>query len=213
MFSRAAEDRPANAFTAAKGEVRGRADEAGAAAGGGGALGAGFGVLGGVAAGAISVSALKGAVDMLDMLDDLSEKTGIATESLSALRYAGEVVGTPIEALATGVRKLSLNMAAAAGGGKEQAAAFQAIGVAFKNLDGSLRGSDAVLGDIADKFASFRDGPEKAALAVELFGKSGADMSPVLNKGAAGISDLRAEAERLGVVFGGGICGVGMWPS
>ena len=54
---------------------------------------------------------------MLDTLDALSEKTGIATESLAALRYAGEVVGTPIESLATGVRKLSLNMAAAAGGG------------------------------------------------------------------------------------------------
>jgi hypothetical protein len=198
-----AEDRTGNAFSTAKSKLSGLADEARAAAGGVGALGAAFGVLGGVAAGAISVSALKGAVDMLDMLDDLSEKTGIATESLSALRYAGEVVGTPVEALATGIRKLSLNMAAAAGGGKEQAAAFQAIGVAFKNLDGSLRGSDAVLGDIANKFAAFRDGPEKAALAVELFGKAGADMIPLLNKGASGIADLRTEAERLGVVFSG----------
>ena len=198
-----AEDKTGNAFGAVRGKLSGLADEAKAVASGVGALGAAFGVLGGVAAGAISVSALKGAVDMLDTLDDLSEKTGIATESLAALRYAGEVVGTPIEALATGVRKLSLNMAAAAGGGKEQAAAFTAIGVAFKNLDGSLRGSDAVLGDIASKFASFRDGPEKAALAVELFGKSGADLIPLLNKGAAGIADLRTEAEKLGIVFSG----------
>ena len=200
-----AEDKTGAAFGAVRGKLSGLADEAKAAAGGVGALGAAFGVLGGVAAGAISVSALKGAVDMLDMLDDLSEKTGIATESLAALRYAGEVVGTPIEALATGVRKLSINMSAAAGGGKEQAAAFQAIGVAFKNLDGSLRGSDAVLGDIASKFASFRDGPEKAALAVELFGKAGADMIPLLNKGSAGMEELRTEAERLGVVFSGGL--------
>ena len=198
-----AEDKTGAAFGAVRGKLSGLADEAKAAVSGVGALGAAFGVLGGAAAGAISVSALKGAVDMLDMLDDLSEKTGIATESLAALRYAGEVVGTPVEALATGVRKLSINMAAAAGGGKEQAAAFQAIGVAFKNLDGSLRNSDQVLGDIASKFASFRDGPEKAALAVELFGKSGADLIPLLNKGASGIADLRAEAERLGVVFSG----------
>ena len=198
-----AEDKTGNAFGAVRGKLSGLADEAKSVASGVGALGAAFGVLGGVAAGAISVSALKGAVDMLDMLDDLSEKTGIATESLAALRYAGEVVGTPVEALATGVRKLSLNMAAAAGGGKEQAAAFQAIGVAFKNLDGSLRGSDQVLGDIANKFASFKDGPEKAALAVELFGKAGADMIPLLNKGAVGIADLRTEAERLGIVFSG----------
>jgi len=200
-----AEDKTAGPFGAVKNNLAGLASQAKDAVNGVGALGAAFGVLGGVAAGAISVSALKGAVDMLDMLDDLSEKTGIATESLAAGAYAGEVVGTPIEALATGVRKLSINMSAAAGGGKEQAAAFQAIGVAFKNLDGSLRGSDAVLGDIAEKFATFRDGPEKAALAIELFGKSGADMIPLLNKGSAGMEELRTEAERLGVVFSGGL--------
>jgi len=198
-----AKDETGGAFGSVKNGLAGMATQAKDAVNGVGALGAAFGVLGGVAAGALSVSALRGSVNMLDELDDLSEKTGIATEALSALKYAGEVVGTPLEALATGVRKLSINMAAAAGGGKDQAAAFAAIGVSVKNLDGSLRGSDKVLGDIADKFASFRDGPEKAALAVDLFGKAGADMIPLLNKGSAGIADLRTEAERLGVVFSG----------
>ena len=202
-----AEDKTAGAFNSARKGLGGLAADAKSVASGLGGVGAAFSVLGGVAASVFSVQAVKGAVDMLDQLDDLSEKTGIATEALSALRYAGEVVGTPVEALATGIRKLSLNMAAAAGGGKEQAAAFQAIGVSFKNLDGSLRGSDQVLGAIADKFASFRDGPEKAALAVELFGKAGADMIPLLNKGSAGIDELRAEAERLGVVFSGDLAG------
>ena len=202
-----AEDKTAGAFNSARKGLGGLAADAKSVASGLGGVGAAFSVLGGVAASVFSVQAVKGAVDMLDQLDDLSEKTGIATEALSALRYAGEVVGTPVEALATGIRKLSLNMAAAAGGGKEQAAAFQAIGVSFKNLDGSLRGSDQVLGAIADKFASFRDGPEKAALAVELFGKAGADMIPLLNKGSAGIAELRTEAERLGVVFSGDLAG------
>ena len=202
-----AEDKTAGAFNSARKGLGGLAADAKSVASGLGGVGAAFSVLGGVAASVFSVQAVKGAVDMLDQLDDLSEKTGIATEALSALRYAGEVVGTPVEALATGIRKLSLNMAAAAGGGKEQAAAFQAIGVSFKNLDGSLRGSDQVLGAIADKFASFRDGPEKAALAVELFGKAGADMIPLLNKGSAGMAELRAEAERLGVVFSGDLAG------
>lgn len=198
-----AEDKTTGAFNSARKGLGNLAAEAKSVVSGVGAVRAAFGVLGGAVGAALSITAVKGAVDMLDQLDDLSEKTGIATEALSALRYAGEVVGTPIEALATGVRKLSLNMAAAAGGGKEQAAAFQAIGVSFKNLDGSLRGSDQVLGAIADKFASFRDGPEKAALAVELFGKAGADMIPLLNKGSAGMEELRQEAERLGVVFSG----------
>jgi len=198
-----ADDKTKGAFDSAKRNMGGLADQAKGMGSSIAGLGFNFAALGGAIAGAFSVAAVKGAIDTLDQLDDLAEKSGIAAESLSALRYAGEVVGTPLESLATGVRKLSLNMAAAAGGGKEQAAAFQAIGVSIKNLDGSLRGSDAMLGDIADKFASFRDGPEKAALAVELFGKAGADMIPLLNKGAAGIEELKNEAASLGVVFSG----------
>ena len=56
--------------------------------------------------------------DCIAHLDDIGARTieprEAVLQSLAALRYAGEVVGTPIEALATGVRKLSLNMAAAA---------------------------------------------------------------------------------------------------
>ena len=202
-----ADDKTKGAFDSAKRNMGGLADQAKGMGSSIAGLGFNFAALGGAIAGAFSVAAVKGAIDTLDQLDDLAEKSGIAAESLSALRYAGEVVGTPLESLATGVRKLSLNMAAAAGGGKEQIAAFQAIGVSFKNLDGSLRGSDAMLGSIADKFASFRDGPEKAALAVELFGKAGADMIPLLNKGAAGIEELKNEAARLGVVFSGDLAG------
>ena len=162
-----------------------------------------MGVLGVVVAAAFSGASIKAAADMADSLDDMAEKSGIAVRELSALRYAGEVVGTPLEALGTGIRKLSQNMAAAAGGAKEQSAAFKAVGVSIQEADGSLRSQDAVLGDIASKFAGYRDGAEKTALAIELFGKQGEALIPLLNQGAAGIAELRAEGERLGAVFGG----------
>lgn len=161
-----------------------------------------FGALGATIVAAFSGASLKGAIDMLDQLDDLSEKTGIAVQSLSALRYAGEVVGTPIEAIATGVKKLSVNMAEAAGGSREAQAVFKALGVTVKNADGSLRDQDAVLLDIADRFSEYRDGAAKAALAQQVFGKSGADMIPLLNQGRAGIEALRDEASKLGAVYG-----------
>lgn len=162
-----------------------------------------MGVLGVVVSAAFSGASIKAAADMADSLDDMAEKTGIAVRELSALRYAGEVVGTPLDALGTGIRKLSQNMAAAAGGAKEQSAAFKAVGVSIQEADGSLRSQDAVLGDIATKFAGYRDGAEKTALAIELFGKQGEALIPLLNQGAAGIALLRAEGEKLGAVFGG----------
>jgi hypothetical protein len=168
-----------------------------------GALPARFGTLGTAIAAAFTAVTIKGAIDTLDKLDDLSEKTGIAVESLSMLRYAGEVTGTPLEAIALSTKKLAASMAEAAGGNKEAAATFKAVGVEVKNADGSLRSQDAVLLDLADRFQGYEDGAAQAALAQRLFGKSGADMIPLLNQGSNGIRALRGEAEALGLVYGG----------
>jgi hypothetical protein len=164
------------------------------------------GKLGGVGAAlGAGLSALQVAnvLQVADQLDDLSEKTGISVEQLSALRFAGEAVGTELTSLTTGVRELSKRMADAAGGGKATSEAFRAIGVEVKNADGSLRSADEVLLDVADRFAQYEDGAAKAALAQELFGKSGADMIPFLNQGKQGIEGLRREAEQLGVIYSG----------
>jgi hypothetical protein len=171
-----------------------------------GGLAARFGgvtaVVAGIAGAFATVENLQ-ALKILDQLDDLSEKTGITVERLSELRFAGEAVGTPLEAIATGVGRLSKQMAEAAGGNKEAIETFKTLGVEVKNADGTLRGSDQVLGDIADRFRSYEDGAAKAALAQRIFGKSGADMIPLLNQGRDGIERLRREAEQLGAIYGG----------
>ncbi len=140
------------------------------------------------------IRSLKGALDTADRIDDLAEKFGVAAERLSAYRVAAEVAGTPTEALATGLRTLSKNLA-------EGGPAFAAIGVQTRQATGALREADTVLLEIADKFASYEDGAGKAALAQALFGKSGADLIPFLNRGGAGIKALTDEAQALGAVM------------
>ena len=140
------------------------------------------------------VRSLKGALDTADRVDDLAEKFGIAAERLSAYRVAAEVAGTPTEALATGLRTLSKNMA-------EGSPAFAAIGVQTRQANGALREADAVLLEVADKFSTYEDGAGKAALAQALFGKSGLELVPLLNKGGAGIKALGDEARALGAVM------------
>jgi len=162
-----------------------------------------FVALGGAVAGALAVTQAKAGIDLLDRLDDLAEKSGITVEKLSELRFAGEAVGTPLDALAGGVLRLSKQMAEAASGSKEAADTFKTLGIEVKNADGSLRSSDAVLGDLADRFASYEDGAGKAALAQRIFGKSGADMIPLLNQGSKGIERLKNEAIALGAIYGG----------
>jgi lambda family phage tail tape measure protein len=157
------------------------------------------------AASAAVIASAKSSIDLLDKLDDLSEKSGISVERLSELRFAGEATGTSFEQLTAGLTKLSREMALAAGGNKEAAAAFSAIGVAVTNSDGSLRNTGDVLADIATKFSGYKDGAAKAALAQELFGRSGADLIPILNQGASGIAALSSEAKQLGAVYSGDV--------
>jgi len=141
-------------------------------------------------------------IDKLDALDDLSEKFGVSAEKLGAYTYASEVAGTTTEAFSAGIGKLSKTMGDAAGGVKEAKAAFDAIGVSVTDASGKLRDGDEVLLDIAEKFAGYEDSAAKAALAQALFGKSGADMIPFLNKGRDGIKELTDEARKLGIVIG-----------
>lgn len=165
------------------------------------ALPARFGTLGIAIATAFSAVSVKSVIDGADQLNKLSQKTGIAVESLSELKYAGSLADVSIESIALGVKKLSSNMFEAASGGKEAAETFDLLGVAFKNGDGSLRNSDKVLADIAERFAGLADGPEKSALAVKTFGKAGADLIPLLNAGKHGLEAMRIEAKQLGVVI------------
>jgi hypothetical protein len=78
-----------------------------------------------------------------------------------------------------------LNLVKAAEGNEELARKFQALGVNVKDANGQVVPADKALKQIADRFADMPDGAQKAAAAVALFGKSGTDLIPMLNEGAA----------------------------
>jgi len=152
----------------------------------------------GLAAAAVTGGVLalaKSAIDLADDMRDLSQRTGVSVQTLGQFKVAAELSGTSLEGVAKGLNFLNKNMVAAATGGKDAAAAFQTIGVSTKDAQGNLRTADQVFLDIADRFAALRDGPEKAALAMRVFGKSGADLIPILNLGSK-------EIQRFGLGIG-----------
>lgn len=160
----------------------------------------------GVAAAGLAVATAfgamtKSAIDHGDQLDELAQQTGISVESLSRMEYAAKFSGIALEDLAKAQGKLSKQMVAAAEGNKNAVQAFQQIGVAVKNADGTLRDSEQVILDVAEVFSKMEDGAGKTAIAMELFGKAGASMIPFLNEGRAGIEKLNNEADALGVTM------------
>lgn len=142
---------------------------------------------------------IKNAIDAADHLNKLSQKIGISVEALSTLRFAAQLSDVSLETLQKGIKGLSQNITEANTGIGDGAQVFEALGISVRNADGSMKSTEAVLLQVADVFANLEDGAVKTALAVKLFGKSGMDMIPFLNQGAAGITQLTAEAERLGL--------------
>jgi hypothetical protein len=143
---------------------------------------------------------VQGALDSADSLSKMSQKTGIAVETLSGLKHAASLSDVSMDQLATGLKLLAKNAAEAAAGGKEQSATFKAMGIDVRDAGGNLKPIEVLLGEVADRFASYEDGAAKSALAQRVFGKAGADLIPLLNSGAAGLAAMREEAERLGIV-------------
>ena len=70
--------------------------------------------------------------------------------------------------------------------------ALRSIGVASTDSAGKVRSVDAIMLDLADKFAKMPDGAEKTALAMDLFGKSGMNLIPMLNQGKDALSQYSA---------------------
>ena len=138
-------------------------------------------------------------IDFADKLSDTAEKIGSTTESLSTLGYAAKMNGTDTETLITGLKKLSINAFDASKGSLEASQNFAALGVSFKNQDGTLKTSETLLKNVADKFAQMPNDANKTALAVKLFGKSGAELIPMLNQGSQGIAEMQAKARSLGL--------------
>jgi hypothetical protein len=151
-----------------------------------------------LAGGAFAGALVKNVADTADELAKLSAKTGIAVEDLSRLQYAAGLSGVSSDQLGGAITKLSKNMADAATGTGDAAAAFDAMGVSVKNADGTLKSQRDVLEEVADRFSGYADGAEKSALAQRIFGRAGADLIPLLNSGAKGLKDMADESDRLG---------------
>jgi hypothetical protein len=150
------------------------------------------GAVGGFAA-AIAGSAIVGgltavvkkSIDAGDELFNLQAKTGVAASALIGIGNAAKLADVDVGTLGKGLTKLNINLVKAAEGNEGLARKFEALGVNVKDANGQVVSSDKALKQIADRFADMPDGAQKAAAAVALFGKSGADLIPLLNEGAA----------------------------
>ncbi len=195
-----------------------------------GGLGKKAGAMGAALGGALSVAAVgKFTGDSIKAFEETGKATiklqrymGGTAEDASRLGHAFTMTGidTDMATRALGIfSKNSTNagdsltefeskQAAALASGKPfngtlkgNAAAFATLGVNIRGPKGELQNMGKLLPQVAEQFMDMKDGPEKTALALKLFGRNGMAMMPFLNKGAAGVKALMQESDKLGTTL------------
>lgn len=136
-------------------------------------------------------AATKTAISLADEMGKAAQKAGQSVEEFSRMAYAAKQAGLDTSSLVDVFAKLSKTM-------RESGSVFRELGISRFSEGGSLRNASDVLGDISEIFQNMPDGARKTALAIQIFGKAGAEMIPMLNQGRNGLRSLKAEADALG---------------
>jgi hypothetical protein len=149
-------------------------------------------------AGGLSVAGfaafIRSSINAADEMSKLSQKTGVAMKDVAGLQLAFRQSGLSSEQFQGNMGRLNRSIA-------DGSKAFDAMGISTRTVDGRLKSSRQVLGEVAEQFSKYEDGAAKARLAQELFGKSGADMIPLLNGGADALEQFDDLAQRLGLTL------------
>ncbi len=149
-----------------------------------------LGAFGLLISGGAFVGLVKGAIDSADSFGKLSDQTGIAANTLQAYTNAGKLAGVGQETIDKGLRRLAQSMREADQGVATYSDSYKALGISVRDSDGNLKSSETVLGEIADRFADLPDGATKAAISMEIFGRSGASLINLLNGGSAALEEF-----------------------
>lgn len=134
-------------------------------------------------------------------LGEQAAQLGVTARTLQEYRYAASQAGLSNDEMDQALARLTRTVGEAAAGGKAQVGVFEKLGVAFRDTTGNARDAGDLLPEIAEALKGVHSPAERAAILVDLFGKSGQKLEPMLAGGADGVNDLRVAAEKLGLVL------------
>ena len=147
------------------------------------------------------ISMTKESAAYADEILTQSAVTGLSTEALQEYQYAAELVDVSLDTLTSSQTKMIRSMDAARRGSKEQAEAFDKLGISVQNADGTLRDAQDVFGDVIDALGAISNETERDAIAMTIFGRSARDLNPLIKAGSDGLRELAQEAHNVGYVM------------
>lgn len=163
---------------------------------------AGLGALSFAGLGVGFVGAARGAMAYSAGIQDASDITGVAFEKLQQLQGAFRLGGVEAEAANEAIVKFNKGIAeGAAGKDKSFAALMTRLRIPLRNAKGEIRSFTEVLPEFADAIEKNQNPAVRTRMLMEVFGKSGAKLTPVLKDGAAALLELMEAQKSMGKVL------------
>ncbi len=161
-------------------------------------VGAGFTAFG-AALIAPLVKATKNFLEFGDSIDKISARTGASAEFISALGFAAEQSGADIATLEKAIVGQQRTINDLNQGLATAADSYDVLGLSAKDLVGV--GVEDSFTLIAQRLSEVKDPSLRAATALEIFGKAGQRLIPLLNGGEAAIKKYVEQANKAGLVI------------
>lgn len=148
-----------------------------------------------VAAGAAIAGTAMHAMNYTGQIDDLAQVTNLTTETIQSLRLAATLSGQSFEDASQSAVIFQKRIEEAKKGNADLMATFKALGV---DLNGPV---DQAFRQTLERLGQVADGSTKTATTLELFGKSGAKLLPVMDQVGGSFDNLVTRARDLGIVL------------
>jgi len=156
---------------------------------------------GAAAAGAGVMKVAMNSAAAADEVDKMSQKIGISKEGYQEWSYVLGQNGMDISSLQMGMKTLVTQMDGVVSGSKSSIEMFDKLGLSVTDANGALKDQETMMNEVMVALADMPNGTEKARLATELFGRSGAELMPMLNQGSGAMQELTQRAHDLGLVM------------
>lgn len=141
----------------------------------------------------------KETADIGDTIDKNSQKVGLSTEAYQKWDYAMKICGTEMSAATTGLKTLTNKFDDAKNGTQSAVDTFNRLGLEMSDIQDLSR--EDLFATVVKSIQNVKSETEKAALANDLFGKSGQDLAPMFNLTEEELNRLMDEADKYGMVM------------
>ena len=147
------------------------------------------------------IRAAQAGLEYASSLGEQAQQLGVTTDALQVFRFAATQVGLSAEEMDQALGQLTRRIGEAASGTKAQTEAFAKLGISVKDAKGNILETGDAIPIIADALSKIASPAERAAIELDLFGRAGQKLEPLLAGGSAAINELADAARKAGAVL------------